>query len=202
MRLGAFWCVLGRVASVMVRFGVRGSRLSGVFGAPRGCLERVWGVVPAAPKRQKPCVLRRFLAFSRFGPCAHANGCSSGACGQHGTSGKQLVKDFGAPRGDSSAPETSWGRFGPVMAAFWGVVGRFSLPKKCPKAYVLRCVWAFSCFGHLCHKKRPVEGAWGRSGASGKPLEGLLGAPVSVLGASWGVLGRLGRLLVANMAPN
>ena len=52
--------------------------------------------------------------------------------------GSNLWKVFGAPMGDSGAPETSWGRFGSVLAAFGCVVGRFSLPKKCPKPCDLR----------------------------------------------------------------
>ena len=152
--------VLQASGSVFVRFGLRGKRggafwgaWKASFGASWGRLESVWGGLSAPPRRQKPCVLRWFFAFSRFGPCNHASGCSSGACGQHGASGKPLVKVFGAPRSDSGAPKRSWGCFGSVLAAFGGVVGRFSLPKKCPKPCVLLWFLAFSCFGHFCFKK-------------------------------------------------
>ena len=164
---------------------MRGRPLWGVFGAPWGRLESVWGVVSASPKRQTPSVLRWFLALSCFGPCNHANGCSSGACGQHGSSGKQLAKVFGAPRGESGAPTTSRGRFGSVLAAVGGDVERFSLTKKCPKPNVLRWLLAFSCFGYVCLRKDLLRALGSDLGGLGS----LLGASWGLLGASWGVLG-------------
>ena len=118
---------------------------------------------------------------------------------------KHLWSVFGTPSGDSGAPNIVLGAFWVRLGCLWRRLGAIR-HQKCPTPYVLPLFFAFSCFVHFCAKICRFEGAWGRSGGSGKPLGGFLGAPrgvsgapKGVLGASWGRLGaswgRLGGLL-------
>ena len=109
--LQARWDVLGRFGLRGGRFGTFLGRLEGVLGALWGRLGNFWGGVSASPKRQKPCVLRVFVAFSVWCTYTDASGCSSGVCVQRGGSEKHLVKVFGTPRGDSGGPKRSLGAF-------------------------------------------------------------------------------------------